>query len=222
MSAINKQFKSLFSTNLFLDKLSDSGHVVVAPRLVNLLRLFRPHLRHADNYIYKTQIHDDDVEDDIDETNAAATLRLGDSIIDDDDADDVYSNSHIEIKLTGRLSLQCGFSPNDNIYDNKLLPHIGNLSLGISSELFVYVNNIFPQMISHSSSQVLKIIKALDKNSSFGETVSREIMNRNYLRLNKQRFQEISVSLRDSTGELVSLAFGTSVLQLHFQKSALE
>lgn len=127
-------------------------------------------------------------------------------------AEDVYI-----VTMEGRLALQCGFTPEDNILDYFRSPLPGCVNLGIPTELFCYVDIIEPQLISDTRSQVIKIVKTIDGNTKFGGTIHREILNRNYLQLCKNRFQVLQCELRDTTGALLNFAFGSALLQLHFR-----
>lgn len=128
-------------------------------------------------------------------------------------ADDVYIAT-----MEGRLALQCGFTPEHNILDYFRSPLPGGANLGIPSELFCYVDIIEPQLISDTCSQVIKIVKTIDAKTKFGDTIHREISNRNYVKLSKNRFQVVECELRDTTGELLNFAYGSSLLQLHFKR----
>jgi hypothetical protein len=126
------------------------------------------------------------------------------------------------IKLQGRLALQLGFTPEDDILMFEHSLHKPSLSFGLPLDIFIYIDIIEPQLISDICGQVIKIVKTVDKNTSFGESVHREIMNRNYLPLSKLNFQTISIQLRDNLGDLLPFKFGSSTIQLHFKKNALQ
>lgn len=128
--------------------------------------------------------------------------------------------SAVEITLENRLAIQLGFSPTDNLVDFEQSPQIANINFGWPQEVFVYMDIIEPQIISDYFSQVIKIVKTLDHQTQFSELVNREILNRNYLTLNKRRFQTITIELRDSSGELIPFQFGTSIVTVHFKKAA--
>jgi hypothetical protein len=131
-----------------------------------------------------------------------------------------YPESLMTVSLEGRLCVQLGFTPENNIFElrGKVSPFPTHIDFGIPSQFFCYVDIVEPQFVSGSQAKVLKIVKALEKNSLFGDTESKEILNRNYLGLSKKRFHQISVDIRDATGRIVPFAFGNSMLQLHFQK----
>lgn len=128
------------------------------------------------------------------------------------------NQTFFDIKLKGRLSLQLGFTPFDNLFETRISPQRPNISYGIPGELYLYANIIEPQMFSDSCTQIIKVIKTTDSSIKYGEIVCKEILNRNYLKLNTHKIQEVSVEVRDSTGQLVNFSFGTFMIQLHFKK----
>lgn len=129
----------------------------------------------------------------------------------------VDAKPDFKIHLEGRLSLQLGFTPDENISGLKKSNFPVNIDAGIPSETLIYVDLIQPQIISDTCTQLLKMVKTIDKNTSFGETITREVFNRCYLSVNKRVFQDISVELLDSSGKLLPFNFGTAILTLHFQ-----
>lgn len=124
----------------------------------------------------------------------------------------------LEVRFDPRLALQLGFNPEENIFDSYSSKNEAALVNGISNEIFIYINLIEPQVISDTSAQVLKIIKALDRDSNYGETLCREVLNRNYIPLDKKRFQVVSIELRDSLGNFIPFSHGLSIVQVHFRK----
>lgn len=130
---------------------------------------------------------------------------------------DAHMNE-IKIHLNGRLSTQLGFQPNENILRLKTSSGQANVDAGIASEMLLYVDVIEPQIISDSFTQLLKIVKTIEKGMVYGEILTREFYNRCYLSVNKKRFQEICIEIRDVTGKLLPFELGTSIVTLHFQR----
>lgn len=201
IDVINKSFSKRFSCNLFKNQENSSHrHIEISSEIANIVKVFQND-DSFETYIetYKTNRDNDD---------------------DDDEQDEEINSEEIDIRLENRLSLQLGFTPEDNLFLCKSSPHPASLNLGIPSEIFVYSDLIQPQLIGNSWTRVLKIIKTIDANVTFGETINREISNRSYIPVNKNKFQTVCIELRDSTGEAVNFLFGTSIIQLHFKRSS--
>lgn len=238
---INECFEKKFECLLFRDELTSAQHFVVSSNIDKLITFFRsdngggggeqPVDENISN-TYDDLFKPEDVDGITKETSIEKKFDTqNDEII--IEADTFYNNlrdgedqlgnvvvhsASIDIKLEGRLALQCGFTPNHNLYSCRNSPLPGSLNLGIPAEIFCYVNIIEPQLIANVCSQVLKIAKLIDRDTCFGETITREFINRSYVKLNRLRFQTIRVELRDSTGNLLNFSFGTSILQLHFKR----
>lgn len=129
----------------------------------------------------------------------------------------LIEKTSFEIKIIGRLSLQLGFTPNDNLFETRFASQKPNIHFGIPGEIYIYISIIEPQIISDSCVQVLKVIKTIENTTKHGEVVCREFLNRNYLQLIRHQIKTISVEARDSTGEFINFAFGTFLIQLHFK-----
>lgn len=123
------------------------------------------------------------------------------------------------IEFEGRLALQLGFVPKEKLKFGQTAADPPYLILGIPPEIFVYIDLVESQIISDSSSQVVRIVKTLDNDkTAIGGIISREFTHRNYLSIVKNRFQTIQVELRDTTGKFIPFHFGTSSATLHFKK----
>lgn len=131
------------------------------------------------------------------------------------------SHSGVNIEFEGRLALQLGFIPRVTMKLGQIAPERPYVILGIPPEIFVYICVVEPQIISDSSSQVVRIVKIHDdEKTPVGGIIVREFVHRNYLSLVKNRFQTIHVELRDTTGKLIPFQFGTSSATLHFKRSS--
>lgn len=124
----------------------------------------------------------------------------------------------VEVTVEGKLAFQLGYEPDSNILEHILSPHPAGIDHSLPTETFIYVDIVEPQIVSHSASQVLKIVKASERGLKFGEVFSREILNRHYVPVNKKRFQTVSVDLRDSHGQHLPFAYGQSIIQVHFKR----
>lgn len=125
------------------------------------------------------------------------------------------------IEFEGRLALQLGFTPGTLLKLGEIAQDRPHITLGIPPEIFVYVCVVEPQLISDSSSQVVRIVNTHgDHKTPAGSVIVREFVHRNYLPLVKNRFQTIHVELRDTTGKYIPFNFGTSSATLHFKRSS--
>lgn len=127
----------------------------------------------------------------------------------------------ILIEFEGRLALQLGFIPETLIEIGETAHDRAFIMLGIPPEIFVYIDIVEPQIISDSSSQVVRIVKTHDdQKTPEGGIIMREFTHRNYLPLVKNRFQTMHVDLRDTTGKFIPFSFGSSSATLHFKRSS--
>lgn len=133
----------------------------------------------------------------------------------------LQSEQGIYLEFEGRLALQLGFIPETLIKIGESASDRPDMILGIPPEIFVYIDVVEPQIISDSSSQVVRIVKTHDNQKTHaGGIIVREFVHRNYLPLIKNRFQSIQVELRDTTGKFIPFSFGTSSASLHFKRSS--
>lgn len=126
----------------------------------------------------------------------------------------------VSIKLEGRLAIQLGFPPSEDLVLCKQSIHQPNLNAGIPAEMFCYVDIVEPQLIGDASSQVMRIVKTIDDHNVSNSLITHEFLHRNYMPLVKNRFQSVKVELRDAIGQLLPFQFGTSSVTLHFKKSS--
>lgn len=194
LKGVNRVFKNQFSCELFYGEATEDNFIIVQQQ--QLKAMF------GQMYLDTVSLYRE--EEEIDEQTEKARK--------------IEYDVDINIRLDPILALQLGFTPCSNIFNLEISPHTAGVTLGLPKEILIYVNIIEPQIISNVNAQVLKIVKALDKNMSFGETVAREILNRNYVRVNKKCFQVISIELRDSTGNFIPFAHGLSLVVVHFKK----
>lgn len=203
ISVINETFHDNFNVDLFEKGLNKANQVCVVQGLsrkiidIHKVQVAEGMLHAADKLVYKQKPE-------------FFTEYLNTKEI---------SYENFKISLEGRLAIQMGFQPGENIASCLHSPQAASHVFGVPDQLFVYSDIIMPQEISDSCSQVLKIVKTADHNSIYGDVISREIFNLNYIPLCKKKFQTIEVELRDSTGQLAAFQFGTSIAQLHFKKA---
>ena len=186
---INKKFFDMFAINLFAEKLNNENLIQIAPSIDNLNDAISSIA--FEGFNVEIQKHKSEI---------------------------FQYNQQLIINLQGRLALMLGFEPDSNILLKNGENSVPNLCFGIPPEMIIYASFIDHQFISNMSAQVLRIIKTVDSNNSYGDVVSRSFTNLNYLKLNTHRLKEVSFEIRDSSGELINFAFGTFILTLHIKK----
>jgi hypothetical protein len=130
----------------------------------------------------------------------------------------MYKAACSEIIFQNRLGLVLGFEPNVNVlsidenYVRK--PH---LWYGIPDEMMVYTDIIEPQVIAHQMAKIIRIVN-VNKESLYEETSHKEFKRIQYFPLLKKEFDNISVELRDRTGQFLPFQYGNATLVLHFMK----
>jgi hypothetical protein len=129
-----------------------------------------------------------------------------------------YKKTYCEIAFQNRLGLILGYEPNQNaitLADNKVRkPH---LWYGIPDEIMVYIDIIEPQVIAHEMAKIIRIV-TVDKTAKYEETTHKEFKRLQYFPLLKKEFDNISVELRDRTGQYLPFQYGNATLVLHFIK----
>lgn len=164
--------------------LIDSVNYLIKDHLHNDLKLLS-----IDNTTNRTQVHKENLSDDID-----------------------------CIHLEGRLSMQLGFEPRQNILLVKSSQHIGNLSFGIPDQMLIYTDIIEPTFIGHEKAYVLKVVNTEAKQLCFGDACYKEYTHMHYMRVQKRDFDTISIDIRDHTGSFMPFQHGVLMVKLHFKQ----
>ncbi len=129
-----------------------------------------------------------------------------------------YKKACTEIIFQNRLGLILGFEPNKNALltdENDIRkPH---LWYGIPDEMMVYTDIIEPQVIAHQMAKIIRIV-TVDKGAVYEKTTHKEFKRLQYFPLLKKEFDNISVELRDRTGQYLPFQYGNAILVLHFIK----
>lgn len=123
-----------------------------------------------------------------------------------------------EIYFSERLSMQLGFSPNDNIISYDTSPFATNIRFGIPDQMMIYTDIIEPCFIGHEKAYVLKIINTHTNALKFGDTCYKEFHHMHYMPLQKREFEAISIDIRDYKGEFMPFLHGVLTVKLHFKK----
>ena len=124
-----------------------------------------------------------------------------------------------KIWFEGRLAMQTGFKPNQNILKFKVSPYVGNISFGIPEQMMIYTDIIEPTYIGHEKAYVLKIVNTEANGFKFGEVCYKEYTHMHYIRIQKREFESISVDIRDYTGHFMPFEHGILTIKLHFKKN---
>lgn len=123
------------------------------------------------------------------------------------------------IKLHGRMALQLGFRPEEEISPPLRSPHAANVASGIPDIMLIYCDIIEPQIFGDSCSKLLRTLITSDGSANyFSKPCSIEINQLQYLQLQTKQFDTVRIDLRDISGKLMPFQFGTSSVKLHFKK----
>lgn len=118
------------------------------------------------------------------------------------------------VQFENRLATTLGYLPNVNIIDAQ--PSWYALDAGIPGEMFIYTDIIDHQIISNTSAPLLKIIPIFNNDDKISRT---EFLNRNYLQVNGNHINNITIECRDAQSNLISFEDGYNlILTLHFTK----
>lgn len=123
------------------------------------------------------------------------------------------------ISFQGRLAMQLGFEPDENILKHEVSPHIGNTFFGVPDQMLVYTDIIEPTYIGHEKACVLKIVNTNTNTYKFGDICYKEYTHIHYMNVQKREFESISVDIRDYTGCLIPFQHGVLTIKLHFKKN---
>lgn len=122
-------------------------------------------------------------------------------------------------KLRGRLALQLGYRPDDEVPADLKAPHVANIDCGVPDLMLIYCDVIEPQITGDSWSKVLRTLNTSDGNVNyFSKPCSVEFTQLHYIPLQKKIFDSVRIDIRDVTGKLLPFQYGTLTVKLHFIK----
>ena len=81
--------------------------------------------------------------------------------------------------------------------------------------MYLYTDIVEPQLVGDSKVSLLKVIKC---DGEFGENVSVNILNPQYVPVTVKSFETIEIDIKDDTQENVPFEFGKLVVTLHFRQ----
>ena len=124
------------------------------------------------------------------------------------------------IYFKGNLSTVLGFDfENHNLLNDHEGVHACNLNFGISPEIFLYLNIIYPQIIGHACAEIIKIFPTLDREIHFSGIVERNFTSRQYVKILTKNFRTINVQLKNNLDEFIEFIFGTVTAVFHVRRS---
>ena len=117
--------------------------------------------------------------------------------------------------LTGRFASMVGFDKkrgDDNKeYGSSVTRRFGSW---ISRHVFVH-NIVETQLVSDSKVSLLKVVKC---SGEFGDNVSVNFPNLQYVPVNVKSFEMVEIDIKDDTQEKVPFEFGKVIVTLHFRQ----
>lgn len=124
------------------------------------------------------------------------------------------------IYFSGNLATIMGFDmERHDLQHNFESEHTANLNFGISPEIFLYINIIYPQLIGHTSSEVIEIFPTLDHRSKFSGIIQKKFPAPHYVKILTKNFRTIDVQLKNNLNEYIEFIFGTVTAVFHVKCS---
>lgn len=94
-----------------------------------------------------------------------------------------------------------------------------DLSLGIPSQMFVYLDKVKEQIVGHTRSPLLRTIPCV-VDAKFGTMTSYICEQPIYYDLNTKSFDTLEIDIRTHTGSYMPFEYGTSTVLCHFRPRA--
>lgn len=124
-------------------------------------------------------------------------------------------------KLCPRLALQLGFKPGTFISaKGNFAPNVANSGVIIPDKMLIYCNILEPQIIGDTWGKVLRIVSTnagIDR-PYYGQSCSINFNPSQYIPVQAQNFDTISIDIKDILGELIPFNSGALTVKLHFRK----
>jgi hypothetical protein len=124
-----------------------------------------------------------------------------------------------KVSFSPALANQLGFGirgPFPASYQLKAVKPI-NLSLGITPQMFVYMDILADQIVGHTRAPLLRTVP-VDIGADFGSMSVFTFDHPLYFDLNTRSFDTVQINIRDHAGRHTSFAYGTSTLLVHFKQ----
>lgn len=128
----------------------------------------------------------------------------------------------VSCTLSDRLSIQLGYPTGVNIFSVKKAPFGSNVKFGVPDRMIIYCDIIEPQIFGDSFARVLNSVNTLPEGeANFGKTFSTYLTVPQYIPVQAQVFESVSIDIRDVEGKSMPFQYGTLSVKLHFrQRSA--
>lgn len=131
------------------------------------------------------------------------------------DFNDIFK-SITRIYFNGNLATIFGFEMEKHDLQSDLVgEHMANLNFGISPDVFLYLNIIYPQLVGDCSCEVIKIFPTLKPDSRFSEIILREFPTPQYVKILTKNIRNINVQLKNNLNEFMDFIFGVVTVVLH-------
>uniref|UniRef100_A0A915DIX1 Vitellogenin n=1 Tax=Ditylenchus dipsaci TaxID=166011 RepID=A0A915DIX1_9BILA len=121
----------------------------------------------------------------------------------------------VQAKLSNRLAYVLGFT-NHLIEDGAIAKYDPDLASEVR-QIFCYAPNLVENtIVGNVTAPLLRIINVQGEYGSVTESI---YTSEHHHRLSSKRISEISVELRDTSGNLIQFSWGSVILTLHFKKN---
>lgn len=129
------------------------------------------------------------------------------------------NTGNLRLFFAPQLALQLGLAATGPIRSQKELKGIRDIdvSLGIPSQLFVYLNIVSEQIVGHTRAPLLRSFPT-NMEGKFGTMSTHRFDTPVYRDLKTKSFDTIEVNIRTPTGHFAPFHHGTATLLCHFKK----
>lgn len=122
------------------------------------------------------------------------------------------------LKLSPKFSLQLGYEPQTNLFENRLARNPPNLLLGIPHQLFVYCDIVIPQLVGDVITPLLRVVPVNTSKYVYGSNKMVTYTAPHYIPVLKREFQNVEIDIRCDKGYATPFHFGTLCVKLHFRR----
>ena len=95
----------------------------------------------------------------------------------------------------------------------------GNLLVTVPSQMYLYCDLVEPQIVGDTVAPLLQIVNLNLSSCKYGTHQVAQFNSPHYVPVLKNRFEQVEIDLRDSTGSKLPFQFGTSCVKLHLRKT---
>ena len=83
------------------------------------------------------------------------------------------------------------------------------------STIYIYCNNVQPQIVGDTNARLLKSIPV---EGTFGDIITKTFTNIQYVPIQRKSFEDVEIFLRSNTGHPEPFEHGKVVTTLHFRQ----